>query len=129
MALYALTWMGLTVLIARIIAGQITPLNWEPSQPTGWIWLVGLAVMTGLSRLSLFSGVRALGSLQTVLLNMADLAVTLVLARLFLHEMLSGWQWVGVLLLVGSVALSNWEKNDGQIIYEPLPKARRFSQK
>lgn len=126
MALYAMTWMGLTVLLGRIIAGQVVPLSWKPELPMGWLWLICLAFFTGLSRLALFNGVRTMGSIQTILLNMADLAVTLVLARVFLHEMLTGWQWLGVALLVISVALSNWEKDDGQIVYKPLPQPQRF---
>jgi drug/metabolite transporter (DMT)-like permease len=90
------------------------------------LWLICLALFTGLSRLALFNGVRSMGSIQTILLNMADLGVTLVLARIFLHEMLTGWQWLGVAMLVISVALSNWEKDDGQIVYKPLPQPQRF---
>lgn len=129
MTLYAMTWMGLTVLIARIIAGQITPLSWEPTLPSGWLFLLGLSVMTGFSRLSLFTGVRGLGSLQTILLNMADLGVTLVLARFFLNEFLSVQQWIGVALLVISVLLSNWEKEDGAVVYKPIPNPRRHGSK
>ncbi len=109
MTLYALTWMGLTVLVARIIYGFFFELPVGPSIPVGWWYLGGLAFVTALSRLMLFTGVRQVGGLQALLLNMAEVGVTLLMGFLLLSETLTMIQWVGVLVLVLSVLLARWD--------------------
>jgi len=113
MALYAMTFMGLTVLVARLVAGASTPLPWAPLLPTGW-WFVGaLTLVTALSRVTLFAGVRSLGGLQTILLNMAEVGVTLLAGFFWLGERMTPLQWVGVAVLMGSVALAPWDRQGG----------------
>jgi drug/metabolite transporter (DMT)-like permease len=121
MALYALTFMSLTVLVARLWVGGVGTLaSWSPAIPSGWWFIAGLTAVTGLSRLTLFSGVRNLGSLQTILLNMAEIAVTLVVAALWLDERMTAIQWVGVAILAGSVLLSRWDTEVRDHSYRPL---------
>ena len=109
MTLYSMTFMGLTVLIARLIVGRFGGLPWGPLMPHGWWFIAGLAGVTALSRLTLFAGVRNLGGLQTVLLNMAEMGVTLLVAFLWLGETMTLWQWAGVLIMAISVLLANYE--------------------
>jgi drug/metabolite transporter (DMT)-like permease len=64
-----------------------------------WWPLVALGVITFISRLTLFLGVKHLGGLQTSLLGLGELLVTIVLAQIFLGERLSINQWIGALLI------------------------------
>lgn len=122
MTLYALTWMALTVLIARLIYGSAYGLQWTPVRVEGWWFVLGLTAVTALSRVTLFAGVRDLGSLQTTLLNMAEAGVTLLAAFLWLNERMTTRQWIGVLVLFGSVLLSRWDNQIQEHIYRALPR-------
>ncbi|MBN1311232.1 MAG: DMT family transporter [Anaerolineae bacterium] len=121
MALYALTWMGLIVLIARLAYGTILPLRWGPAMPIGWIYVLGMMTVTALSRVTLFMGVRNLGSLQTILLNVAEIGVTLMVAFMWLGERMEVIQWFGVALLVVSALLTRWDSGIRDYVYHPIP--------
>lgn len=58
-----------------------------------------------LARLLVFTGLRQLGGVQTSLLGVAEMLVSLLLAYLLLGERLALWQWIGGGLLVVSVLL------------------------
>ncbi len=124
MTLYAMTWMGLTVLIARLLFGGFTSLPWLPVSSQGWVFLLALMLVTALSRVTLFEGVRSLGSLQTILLNVAELGMTLLVAFMWLQERMTIPQWVGVGLLLASVVLSRWDDDVRSMLYRSLPMAR-----
>ncbi len=100
--LYTLTAMALTVTIARLVSGQ----PWPPISSEGWtaILLLGL-IPTALARLLVFAGLRLLGGVQTSLLGVAELLVTLVMAFVILGERLTPLQWLGGGILVLSVVL------------------------
>ena len=120
MALYALTWMSVTVIAARLIYGAFLPLPLGPAIPDGWFYVIGLMAVTALSRVTLFSGVRGIGSVQTVLINVAEIAVTLVAAGVFLGERMTMVQWVGVVILMASVLLARWDKDFTGLPFRPL---------
>jgi len=119
MALYALTFMGATVLIARIVYGFFFPLPLGPAVPVGWLWLVGLMLVTALSRVTLFAGVREIGGLQAILLNMTEVGVTLLAGFFWLDETLTAIQWAGVGILLLSVILSRWDNGIGLKVKDP----------
>ena len=121
MTLYSLTFMGLTVLAARLLVGSFAPLRWQPDVPSGWWFVLGLTTVTALSRVTLFAGVRNLGGWQAILLNMAEVAVTLLAASAWLGERLALAQWLGVLALFASVLLSYWDTEISGHAYCPLP--------
>ncbi len=75
-----------------------------------WGAVLGLTLVTFLSRLTLFLGVKHLGGAQTALLGLGELLVTLVVSHLWLDERLSLAQWVGALLLAVSLGLIAMEK-------------------
>jgi drug/metabolite transporter (DMT)-like permease len=64
--------------------------------------------------------VRNIGSLQTILLNVAEIGVTLLLALTWLGERMQPIQWVGVGLLLVSVLLSRWDGDIRDRRYQPL---------
>jgi drug/metabolite transporter (DMT)-like permease len=71
------------------------------------LWpLLGLTLVTFLSRLTLFAGVKSIGGLKTALLGLAQLIVSLLLALFWLGESLSFNQWLGAALLILTLILS-----------------------
>jgi drug/metabolite transporter (DMT)-like permease len=95
-ALYVLTTMAVVVGVARMV--QPAPL--APITVAGWQAVVGLALVTALSRLFMFVGLGRLGGIQTALLGLTELFVTLMVAFLLLGERLTVLQWLGGVLLV-----------------------------
>lgn len=76
--------------------------------------VLGLTLVTFLSRLMLFFGVKHLGGMQTALLGLGELLVTLVFAHWILAESFTPQQWVGAGLLVLCLALVGLEKPPGR---------------
>jgi drug/metabolite transporter (DMT)-like permease len=70
-----------------------------------------MAFITFLSRFSLFMGVKHLGGLQTSLLGLSEIFVTLLGSAVFLGERLSLEQWIGALLLIASLVLVGFDRN------------------
>ena len=81
-----------------------------PTDPGVWLPLLGLTLATFLSRLALFFGVKHLGGLQTALIGLGELLVTLTMANLWLGESLNPAQWLGVGILAISLLLVGFEK-------------------
>ncbi|MBK8934450.1 MAG: DMT family transporter [Chloroflexi bacterium] len=107
MTLYAITAMAGVVTLAWLMF----PTKLTAVPRAGWeaIFLMGL--VTALSRLTLFLGVKRLGSMQTALLGVLEVIVSIVLAILFLGERLTAVQWLGALLLIICVLLVRYERN------------------
>jgi len=103
--LYTLLFMSAVVVPAYFIFD----LQW-PSGVVVWWPVIGLTLVTFLSRLTLFLGVKHIGGLQTALLGLGELVVTVGLGLLWLQEELSTLQWIGVLGLITSLLLVRFEK-------------------
>ena len=102
--LYVLTSMTTVVCVAYILHGpSAVPLAGLP--PT--MMLAGITVV---SRLLMFLGVKQLGSIQTALLGVTEILVTVILSIFVLGEQLVGRQWLGAIILITSLLL---------IIFEP----------
>jgi drug/metabolite transporter (DMT)-like permease len=100
--LYILTTMAVVVAMVWLAAGQpISGDVLEIALPP--IFLLG--VTTALSRLAMFAGVKFLGGMQTAVLAITEIGMTLALAFLILGERLTGVQWLGVGLLGLSIFL------------------------
>ena len=95
-ALYVLTTMAIVVTFAR----ALQPAALEPITPAGWQAMVGLGIVTALSRLFMFVGLGRLGGIQTALFGLTELFVTLLVAFMLLDERLTLWQWLGGVLLI-----------------------------
>jgi drug/metabolite transporter (DMT)-like permease len=67
---------------------------------SGWWAVLGLGIVTGLSRLFMFLGLGRLGGIQTALLGLSELFVTLLVAFVVLGERLTALQWLGGALLI-----------------------------
>ncbi len=99
--LYVITVMAVVVVMARVAYD----IRWLPQQGDAMWAILLLALTTALARLTLFAGVKKLGSLQATLLAITELAVAVGLSFLFLDERLTFIQWLGVIALIGSVVV------------------------
>ncbi len=75
----------------------------------GWQAIVLLALVTAASRLLMFAGLRKLGGIQTALLGLTELFMTLLVAYVVLGDRLGPWQWAGGSLIIVSVLLVSRE--------------------
>ncbi len=103
--LYTLLAMAATVNIAFIITGMKFP---APETP--WWPVLAMALITFASRLMLFTSIKHLGGMQTALLGLAELIVTVALAQVWLGEQLTYSQWIGTVLLMISLLLVGVDK-------------------
>ena len=99
--LYVMTVMAVVVIMARAAYN----LRWLPQTDEAMWAILALTVSTALSRLTLFAGIKNLGSLQTTLLAVTELAVAMGSSFLFLGDSLTIIQWVGVTAFIVSLLL------------------------
>lgn len=108
---YTLLFMSLVVTpFAFIVNSPHSAYNANPFSLFSLIPVIALALVTFLSRLTLFLGVKRIGGLQTALLGVTELLVTLIFAKIWLSETLNGIQWVGVILIILSILMISIEK-------------------
>jgi drug/metabolite transporter (DMT)-like permease len=105
--LYTLVAMSLVVFPAFLIFDHSMP------QAGTWWPILGLTIVTFLARISLFFGIKHLGGMQTALLGLLELLVTLGFSIVWLHEELTNIQWVGASILCMSTLLVYFEKVHG----------------
>jgi len=103
--LYTLLAMSAVVVPAYLLFDRAWP---NPSAP--WWPIYGMTLVTSLSRLSLFLGVKRIGGMQTSLLGLGELLITIVFSHILLHETLLWTQWLGAVGLSISLLLVGAEK-------------------
>ena len=111
--LYTLVAMSAIVVPVYLFSGS-------GAVPTGYqVWwsLTGLTLVTFLSRLMLFLGVKHLGGMQTALLGLSELLVAIFFAYLWLGERFSHSQWIGAIFLILSLILVFFEKPSSHRIH------------
>ncbi len=106
MTLYALTAMAIVVTIAWFIF----PSDLRLVSVAGWRAILLMGLVTSISRLTLFLGVKHMGSMQTALLNILEVVVSIALAILFLGETMTLTQVLGAVVLLSSVLLVRFER-------------------
>lgn len=100
--LYIISTMGVIVVMVWLVVGQpITLVQLENAAAP----LVLLGLSTAASRLAMFAGVKFLGGMQTAIMAIAEMGVSLGLAFVFLGDRLTSIQWVGVAVLSASILL------------------------
>lgn len=121
--LYVLTSMTAVVCAAYVLHGpSAIPAGGLP--PT--LMLAGITVA---SRLLMFLGVKKLGSIQTALLGVTEILVTLVLSIFVLNEQLAARQWIGAIILITSLLLIIFEPGLGITFSRPKKKKPDLSNK
>jgi drug/metabolite transporter (DMT)-like permease len=108
--LYTLLAMTAVVLPAHFLSAPAVPII--PQQAL--IPLIGLTAVTFFSRLTLFEGVKSIGGMQTALLGLVQLLVSIGMAILWLGERLSPLQWLGAAVLVLAMVLVGREPPQGE---------------
>lgn len=112
--LYTLTAMTAIVVPAYLFSGAFI----DFPDTNQFVWpVIGLTMVTFFSRLTLFMGIKFLGGMQTALLGLSELLVTVLLSVLWLGEVMSPYQWIGAILLASTILLIGIEK--------PSPPTRR----
>ncbi|HVN16495.1 MAG TPA: DMT family transporter [Anaerolineales bacterium] len=104
--LYTLFAMSAVVVPAYLLFDRSWPTTAAP-----WAPVIGLTLATFLSRLSLFFGIKRIGGMQTALLGLAELLVTILFSYFWLHENLTPLQWLGAFGLGLSLLLVRFEKS------------------
>ncbi|HDQ35096.1 MAG TPA: DMT family transporter [Chloroflexi bacterium] len=107
--LYILTGMAITVGLARIATTDAL----EPLVGPAWLAIIALALTTAVSRLAMFLSLERLGGVQTAIISLTELAVSLGLAFLLLSERMSWEQWLGAVLLLGGGILARADMEKG----------------
>lgn len=114
--LYILTGMAITVAVARLVVGEpITPISMS-----GVGAIIALGLTTALSRLAMFFSLEKLGGVQTAIISLMELAVSLTLAFVFLGDRLAWYQWIGAVLLLGGGVLARMDVESGKIPVQPF---------
>jgi drug/metabolite transporter (DMT)-like permease len=107
MTLYAITAMALVVGLAWLLfRPEVVVIS-----TAGWRFVFLMALLTALARLTLFLGVKHLGSIQTALIGVLEVVVTIVIAIVWLHESFAPLQWLGAAVLLVSVLLVKYERD------------------
>jgi len=109
--LYTLFAMSAVVVPVYLFSGNLQDFSMI-SVSGAWWPIFALTLVTFLSRLTLFTGVKHLGGLQTALLGLSELLVTLTLSQIWLQESLIWTQWIGAALLTFSMLLVGFEKQE-----------------
>ncbi|MCL4246692.1 MAG: DMT family transporter [Anaerolineae bacterium] len=100
--LYILTTMGvLVVMVWGAVSGPAAGFSLRGALTP----IIFLGITTAISRLAMFASVQVFGSLRTVIIAVAEIAVALSLAFVVLDERLTLVQWVGVAVLLTSLLL------------------------
>lgn len=83
-----------------------------PAANVSWWSVISLTIMTFISRLTLFMGVKHIGAIQTAILGLGELFITIVLSYYFLNEQLTTIQILGAIILAISLLMIALEKHD-----------------
>jgi drug/metabolite transporter (DMT)-like permease len=103
--LYTLLAMSAVVVPAYLIFDRQLP-----HFSSNWIPVFALTVVTFFSRLTLFLGIKSLGGMQTALLGLGELIVSISISHFWLGDSLVSTQWIGASLLGISLILIGFEK-------------------
>jgi len=103
--LYTLISMSAVVVPAYLLFDR----QW-PTLTMPWWPVFGLTLVTSFSRLALFLGVKHIGGMQTALLGLGELLITILFSYIWLHEQLAPAQWLGAVGLATSLLLVRLEK-------------------
>jgi drug/metabolite transporter (DMT)-like permease len=77
-----------------------------PQSPMGWLAVVGIAIVSTVVAIVLFfAGLERIGPTRTAVLSTVEPLWTVVLAAVFLGELIAPWQLVGGALILGAVVL------------------------
>jgi drug/metabolite transporter (DMT)-like permease len=107
--LYTLVAMGLVTLPSYLIFD-----GRPPGSEASWLPVALLTLVTFASRFTLFLGIKKIGGVQTALLGLSEIFITIIVSYFLLGERLSLIQWVGAGILGTTLLLAAFEKPNMQ---------------
>lgn len=107
--LYTLLSMSLVTLPAYLIFDRTLP-----GSEASWLPVVLLTLVTFASRFTLFLGIKKIGGVQTALLGLSEIFVTIIVSHILLNESLTLVQWGGAAILSITLLLAAFEKPNFQ---------------
>lgn len=103
--LYTLLSMSAVTVPAYLLFDLNIPVSGIP-----WGPVICLTLVTFFSRLTLFLGIKHLGGIQTAILGLSELLISIIVSHIWLGETLLPIQWIGAILLFTSIVLIGFEK-------------------
>lgn len=103
--LYTLLAMSAVTLPAFLLFNPHIPVS-----TVSWGPVICLTLVTIISRLTLFLGIKHLGGVQTALLGLSELLIAIIISHIWLGERLLPSQWIGAIFLITSIILIGFEK-------------------
>lgn len=101
-----LVWgLRLVSVLVLVAAGTLLRRSLRPPPAAAWPWILPVGVLDAGANLSYSLGLAGAFIAVVAVLSSLFSAVTVLLAWLFLRERLAANQWLGVLLILGGVAL------------------------
>ena len=107
--LYTLLAMGLVTLPAYFIFDRQ-----PPGSEAMWLPVILLTLVTFASRFTLFLGIKKIGGVQTALLGLSEIFITILVSYFLLDERLTLIQWAGAGILGTTLLLASFENPDLQ---------------
>jgi len=106
-----------TLLAMTVVTIPFYLLNWQwPATNISWWPIIALTVVTFISRLTLFLGIKNIGGTQTAIFGLGEVFITIVLSYYLLKEVLTPIQIIGAAVLGISLLMVSFEK------YDPLKR-------
>lgn len=103
--LYTLLAMSVVTLPAYLLFDRTLP-----GGEASWLPIVLLTLVTVASRFTLFLGIKKIGGVQTALLGLSEIFVTIIVGHILLDERLTLVQWGGAAILSITLLLAVFEK-------------------
>lgn len=101
--LYVMT--GMLTTIGIFWGGQGAP--WPDPGWQGWLIVAVMGLVTGyFAWWAMFTAMRYIGGSQVILLTPLETLLSVLWSVIFLHDRLSGWQWLGGLFILISAMLA-----------------------
>lgn len=104
---YTLLAMTIVTLPAYFLFDRTPPVG-----TAAWTPVILLTLVTFSSRFTLFLGIKKIGGVQTALLGLSEIFITIAVSHYLLSERLSITQWMGAGILGGTLILASFEKPD-----------------
>ncbi len=107
--LYTLLAMSLVTIPTYLLFDRTLPAAHVP-----WWPVIALTLVTFISRLTLFLGIKNIGGTQTAILGLGELFITIIISHYLLREILTPLQVIGAGILGISILLVTFEKHNPQ---------------
>lgn len=105
---WTLLYFLLIALVASVV-GLLDPASF-PVSSKGWIAIIGTGVSFTLAYVLFFIGATVIGTTRASILSISEPVMIIIVAVLLIDERLTPIQWLGVMLVIGSLFAFEWPK-------------------